>query len=429
MSSTTLSALFSAFSQHLYSPQFLAKARHADYPKAFCRNRKLPLQALIAVMLSGMRKSVQAELDEFYGHLEQQAQLMREVTSQAYAKARARLSGTAFSSLNDWLIERAERDGYVPRWHGLRLVAADASTMRFGLRSSRMQDAALADQLLFGLFLPGAELMLSASLHSVHEGERQILFQHLDKISETDLLLLDRGYPCRWLPAVLNQRKIAFCMRVEHTKAPGSNEPCERSGFACVRDFLRSGLAEQIVTLRAPDRPDARDYECTREPQTVRLIRHVAPNGKVRILMTNLLDSVAFPAPWFGDLYHQRWRIEEAFKRLKHRLNLENVSGLSQLAVVQDVDAKVLCDNFQALTTLTAHADGELPLSTRINRTYVFTALKPLLPALLLGRDVAHLLLGVLELVARTTFRHRAGVSKPRKARPKPHKHMTQKAC
>ena len=46
--------------------------------------------------------------------------------------------------------------------------------------------------------------------------------------------------------------------------------------------------------------------------------------------MTNLLDLSRFPAHSFGDLYHQRWRIEEAFKRLKHRLNLEHVSGLSQ---------------------------------------------------------------------------------------------------
>ena len=39
----------------------------------------------------------------------------------------------------------------------------------------------------------------------------------------------------------------------------------------------------------------------------------------------------------FADLYHQRWRIEEAFKRLKHRLKLEAVSGLSQQALLIDV--------------------------------------------------------------------------------------------
>jgi hypothetical protein len=114
------------------------------------------------------------------------------------------------------------------------------------------------------------------------------------------------------------------------------------SGFACVRAFLRSGLDEQVVTLNAPERRDADDYEFPREPQQIRLVRHVAPNGKVRVLMTNLFDTARFPASAFGDLYHKRWRIKEAFKRHKHRLNLEHGSGLSQQAVVQDVAAKIM---------------------------------------------------------------------------------------
>jgi IS4 transposase len=103
-------------------------------------------------------------------------------------------------------------------------------------------------------------------------------------------------------------------------------EKAGNAGFACVRDFLRSDLQEQIATLAAPDKRDADAYECLATPQTVRLVRHVASTGKVRVLMTNLLDTQRFPAADFGDLYHQRWRIEEAFKRLKHRLNLEHVS-------------------------------------------------------------------------------------------------------
>ena len=45
----------------------------------------------------------------------------------------------AFPLLNDWLIERAQRYGFIPLWHGLRLVAADASTVRFGLRASQVK--------------------------------------------------------------------------------------------------------------------------------------------------------------------------------------------------------------------------------------------------------------------------------------------------
>lgn len=60
-----------------------------------------------------------------------------------------------------------------------------------------------------------------------------MLFQHLDLLNCGDLLLMDCGYPCRWLVAVLNQRGIGFCMRVEKAG---------NAGFAWVRDFLRSDL-------------------------------------------------------------------------------------------------------------------------------------------------------------------------------------------
>jgi len=60
--------------------------------------------------------------------------------------------------------------------------------------------------------------------------------------------------------------------------------------------------------------------------------------------MTSLLDTVAYPASAFAELYHWRWKIEEAFKRLEHRLALENTSVLSWLAAQQDFGAKVLAD-------------------------------------------------------------------------------------
>jgi Transposase DDE domain len=188
-----------------------------------------------------------------------------------------------------------------------------------------------------------------------------------------------------------------------------------------------------VVTLRAPNKQDALDYECPRTPQRVRLVRHVLPNGEVRVLMTNLFDHKRFPADCFGELYHQRWNIEEAFKRLKHRLNLEHVTGLSQQAVAQDVAAKIVCDNLQALVALTAHADAHLPQDKRINHAYAHTALKPLLPILLLGAKIGtkvrKLLRNLLELIARKTYQHRENRVKPRTKGPKPHKKMTQKNC
>ena len=111
----SLASLLSDFSDHLQSDQFRLGARHPDHSTAFQRRRKLPLPSLVALMLTGMRKSVQTELDEFFGHLQQQAQLARQVSAQAFAQARSKLATTAIPELNDWLIEQAQQRGYLQR--------------------------------------------------------------------------------------------------------------------------------------------------------------------------------------------------------------------------------------------------------------------------------------------------------------------------
>lgn len=100
---SVLTMLLQDLAARLCSTEFLHDARHVDHPRALSRSRKLPLATLVTLMLTGMRMSVQAELDTFFSHLRQQAQLVHEVSEQAFAQARAKLSLTAIPRLNDWL--------------------------------------------------------------------------------------------------------------------------------------------------------------------------------------------------------------------------------------------------------------------------------------------------------------------------------------
>jgi hypothetical protein len=161
----------------------------------------------------------------------------------------------------------------------------------------------------------------------------------------------------------------------------------------------------------------------------VRLVRNTATGARLRVLLTNLpADQV--PATAFGDLYHQRWRIEEAFKRLKHRLHLEAVSGLSQHALLVDVAAKVLADNITALMCLAAHADAQLPGKRRCQRTHADAAVRTILPRVLLAVG------DVLGLIDDTSAPHRSnrsprtpGRTAPRDPdRSKPHPRLAYKA-
>lgn len=364
---------------------------------------------LVVAMLSGFKASVQNELNAFFAHLANQAGLVRQASAQAFSKARKNLSHLAFDVLNTRLLTLVHEHLPVPLWHGLRVVAADASKMQLFLQDAtgrRVREA-----VAFALYLPGLEMTLAAKLYSPATGERQMLFEHLERLASGDLLILDRGYPSRWLIAYLTQHGIPFCMRADD------------SGFTAVKDFLRCGLPEAVVMLRAPDKRDCVDYECAPIPTQVRLVRVVTPNGRVHAVITSLLDATTYPAEGFADLYHSRWRIEEAFKRLKLRMALENTSGLSWLAAQQDFGAKVLADNLHALAVMEATALGKIPDGYKLNRTYAFAHLKRCLPLwLIVALPSTEQVMTVFTELAKNLIRFVAGATKPRPAHPKPHR-------
>ena len=198
-----------------------------------------------------------------------------------------------------------------------------------------------------------------------------------------------------------------------------------QSGYTCVKQFLRSGKAEAVVRLPPPSRADQLTCEIEDVPTTVRLIRDTTPTGTVRVLMTSLLDDVRYPAAAFGALYHQRWRIEEAFKRIKHRLRLEAATGLTHLAFQQDFAAKILADNLHTLLAAaheTATVEPDVITASRPNRTYAFGTLKPILAGCLLGlRHCLRDLRAALDAIVRSRCRIQPNRSYPRPPRNKPH--------
>lgn len=401
------------FADRLSSAAFAQLARHPAHPQAFTRCRKLPLPALVAALLTMRGQSQQAMLDGFFASVCDVATLQRLVSDRAFAKARERLHMPALGALNDMVVKRADAAGFVPRWRGLRVVAADASVLRPALRQClRTRCTAAADQRLFALYLPGAELTLHASVHSSTTSERAMLVEALDALGPDDVLVLDRGYPASWLLALLNRRGIRYVIRCDND-----------SGWAVLRPFVRSARVEQWVSLKPPSLQEAQDWDCGTEPPRVRLVRQVAPSGAVRVLATNL-DIHEVPAEAFGELYHQRWRIEEAFKRLKHRLALEAVSGLSQQALLVDVAAKILADNLTSLMCMAAQMGADmLERSRKCVRSYAATAMSRTLPRLVLAiGDLPALVAELLHNLAARWQRHRPGRSRPRPAQHgKPH--------
>lgn len=334
------------------------------------------------------------------------------------------MKATAFVELNQRLLGMVESQWPTPRWRGLRLVACDATTLRlpdnsknraeFGLQQDRHGLPFVMARAL-GLYDTASGRMLKAVLADYRAAERTLLAGLLPELGSDDLLVLDRGYPALWLFALMRQLGRPFLTRIDGAQWPE------------VQAFTTSGLYEQVVTRPlgrdARHRTRKQGLEPATEDISFRLIRVVLPSGQEEILATSLLDAELYPAVEFAALYHQRWGIEEAFKVIKHRLNVEQFSGERPESIRQDFHAKVFTANLAHIMAGTG--TSSLPETKhgryQVNLTYTLSMLRPRLFAWLLQRLEPEDVLGLLDLVARTLERKRPGRKAERpKTRPNP---------
>ena len=360
----------------IYSPEFIAQHRKSD--KDFTRNRSLTFPRLISFMLNMVNGSIQSELSRFYQVINDSPVSINSVSTAAFCKARKKFSHTAFKALNACLIDTFYKSSQVKKWKGFRLLAVDGSVTsipdtpelleRFGkARRHSLKPAVRISQ----LYDVQNKLSIDVQIDAHSTGERDQAVKHLKFTEENDLILYDRGYPAVWLFILHQIKNVNYCARVT---VDSSN---------ILKTFLRCGKNEDTVFFPCLEKSLRR---CKKDglptsPIKIRLIRVVLPSGQTEILMTSLLDKNLYPFKIFKDLYHQRWGIEEDYKLMKSRLVIENFSGVSEEAVLQDIHAKVLTKNIAAVAIIEADIIKNKKHKHRkhhykINTTYTLSQLK-----------------------------------------------------
>jgi hypothetical protein len=365
-----------------------------------------------------VKRALQDELDEFFRALQQEKVAERVVTKSAFTQARQKLKHTAFIELNQEQVTYFYRHFSPLRWLGFRLLAIDSSmsdvpdvpTVRdhFGVWPSATS-AGCAKARLSQLFDVLNKVTVDACIGPNAYGERAMAEHHLSQISEGDLILLDRGYPAFWFFMATHARGSDFCARLNVSQ------------WKSVRRFITSGKQEQGITLRPDDRARqaCRDRGLPTDPLQLRLIRIDLPTGEVEVLITSLLDTARFPYEVFKELYPQRWPVEEDYKVMKSRLQVENWSGISTEAVYQDFHATVFTKNLAAILAQPAQPVVAQRTSTRkhlyqINMTNLISKLKDTVVHLFRDADVLQLLTALWQQMLQTIEPIRPNRSIPR---------------
>jgi len=372
--------LIAHISTILSSDEFLN--RHRRSPKDFTRKRCLPFETLLFFLMNLVKRSLQDELDEFFSQLNGDLIPTRTVTKSAFSQARKKLKHGAFIELNKEQVERFYDHNEYQTWHGFRLCDLDGSTAQLPSSVEAIADhfgqwnPAKGDPCPIArvsqLYDPLNHITLDALITPKAQGERVLAALHFENlIARNDLHLMDRGYPAFWFFALILSKGGHFCARM----------PLGLWGV--VDDFLKTDQNEAIVELK-PSHQAIKECQQRGLPTDsfhIRLTRIELETGEIEVLATSLLDTEAYPYEVFKELYHLRWPVEERYKVMKSRIEIENFSGKSVESIYQDFHAKVFTMNLTDLLTKPAQIvieqnNKNKKLDYQINFTQLLSKMK-----------------------------------------------------
>lgn len=332
--------LFNKSLKHIENEEFINRSKIGSF--GFSRKRKILFKDLVVFLTQKMQSSLQRSLNRFYKDVTGGDFNIQYVTKGALTQARSKLKHEAFIELNHEVGGDFYNDFPYIKWKEFRLVGADGSTLilpnhpsvkeefgehSFGPKADSLRSLARVSILYDVLNL----ITIDAQIAPLEKGEGKMLKEQIQFLKPGDLLLCDRGYPSLSLMFELHARKIDFCIRMTE------------GWWLEVRKMLKEGEKDKIVIFKLPkaDHELMSQYQIIDPSFICRLIVIELPDGKNEILCTSLLDKDKFPIECFSELYHNRWNIEEGYKLFKDRIEIEQFSGKTALAVKQDFYAKI----------------------------------------------------------------------------------------
>ncbi len=296
------------------------------------------------------KRTLTLELYSFFSYLREKATKAIDVSTSAFTQRRQKLSPDIFVGMNQVALQEyyTANDERVKLWKGHRLTAIDGSRATlpcseetkegYGVIKNQGEIGDVVQARVSVLYDVLNLLVLEGILSNLETGEITLAHDHVKLFKENDLVLLDRGYPSFLLAHDILNQKADFLFRCKH-------------GFNNVtKKFMASGKQEAIVEIR-PGKNQASKYANIPKGSKikVRLIKVPLESGEVELLMTSLLDNETYPYGCFKKLYFMRWGVEIFYDRIKNILMVENFSGLTKHAILQDFHCAMFISNVQSM--------------------------------------------------------------------------------
>ena len=356
----------------------------------------------------------------------------------AYTKARQRLDPEAILPISRHLVERLERRVQQSQlWHGRRVRVVDGTTVSmpdteanqiaYPQSSNQKPGCGFPLMRVVGLFSLASGALLDFSKSSIHVHESMLFGRLMDQLETGDIALADRGFCSFHSFWRMSAAGVDALMRLN-----GVRKVDFRKG-------VKLGPNDRLITWK---KPAQRPKSCTQEdfdalPASM-ILRHVklvvsarGHRSQTIMLVTTLLDPIAYPVEALGELYFQRWSVELHFREIKITLGMDVLRCQSPDMVDKEVMMHAISYNLVRALMQQAAIDHQVDL-TRISFKGTADTLRHWSASLeaLRGRPRTQqaLLDAMLELIARDLVPLRPGREEPRakKRRPKNYHLLTK---
>lgn len=399
---------------------------HSHGAGAFTRRRKLTFKHLVVFLMNVVTRSIQKELNHYYKLIKSGDFDLQHVSQGAFTQARAKLKHTAFIELSDRVVDEFYNEAPWMSWHGRRVLSVDGSTIalpnsdslreeytahRFGAGEREKLIARISH-----LYDPLNKIIVNASIGKYRDSEKSLCEQHLDSIQSGDVVLFDRYYPSIWLFLVLEKIGADFVMRLNEQH------------WTAAKKLLAGNVNEKTeeFSVSSNHLNMLEKYQVGETKIKCRLIRYRLENGEQMVLCTSLKEREVYDRQEIFDLYAKRWGIEESYKFLKCRLDIENFTGKTPHAILQDFYVKVLLSNLCSLVMLEKEIQledderkGGRKHKYQLNRTFALSNFKDLPIFIFLKRKIKQALDAFNLIVQRAITPVRPNRSFPRRSSPR----------
>jgi hypothetical protein len=348
-----------------------------------------------------------------------------------YCSARSRLPDATLEAIGDHMSDQLERN--LPNdelWLKRRVKIVDGTTASMpdtednqqAWPQQRSQKPGCGFPLvkLVGFFSLGSGALLDLAEGHLRQHERLLARQLWSRLDAGDIVLADRGF-CSYLDLNEIARVGADAVMRLHQM--------RKVDF---RKGKRLGPDDQIVVWTKPLQrspgytPEA--FAALPATLTLRVVRYRVKSPGFRteevVLVTTLLDPIAYPASELAALYFKRWTVELHFREIKVLLGLDVLRCLTPAMIRKEIAMHRIAYNLVRLLMQRASITHHVPLA-RISFKGALDSLHHFADAIhaLAGhpRQQAALLEQLLQTIAKDLLPVRPGRSEPRakKRRPK----------